>query len=546
MNRPNGEGQGVQGSFLLRPAVPSYQDPLILKMVNGITARPRYSLDEVYERTIARLRKYSAHAIVETVLRVLAIPAKSRMEDLERVPWLSLLVVKWALQDSRVKLNFAPRNLTYPEEEHHRILQELWSFNPQKDQPSGLTNGWQLLRRVFHAQHLFQREQDLGFLRWPALLSRLSEGHPCRRQFREATSMEPDDFSELAMVMLTFIKQAGTEIHPPMLASVLTVYGTRLESFLEMFARDLGGLRTDLTSKSAYRLLGEAELREFPYLQRFPLYRSARGSIRSWHPMVFSQGIEHAPHLRMMLNGQSYSDAFSKVFEKYVTELTTQACPQAVVEASYKAKIAGCRTKEGKEGKAVEALVPFGTCNVFIEAKLSIFHDIVLLGNSEQILADRLRPVRDAMEQAYAVSADVRREGWPLCEEVGSAGCDYLLVVVSRQLLLGSGIALQRILPDTNLAAVDDAVRQRMPLHHVFIMDLADFENVIECVRQGWVDLPTLLERAAKNNLGGDSRLTLFEHISLSDGQQLRPPLRHGEAQSVMERLRRAFNLPDF
>lgn len=536
----------ISGSTLtsVRPSIPVLENPLVLQLVNRVDMPPRrYGLTELHRKVIAQLRKYSAHSIVETILGLLAEPANDRMEELQRRPWHSLLVVKWALQDKRVNLTFAPRQLAYSREAHGRILNELWNFPASDEDPDRTRNAWQLLRSMFHAQQPFQKELDLGFLRWPALIRDLAHDHPCRRLFREATSLEPDDFSDLAMVILTFTNRPGETIYPRYLASVKEGYGERLTRFLELFSRDLHGLRLALQLPAASRLLGESELREFPYLQRFPLYRSGHGILRCWHPRVFSRGIETTPHLLMMEQPQAYSDAFSKVFERHVTALTTRACSQSLVETDYKAALSGSMAQQGK---ALEVIVPFRGCNVFVEAKMSTFPDAALLDENEERRAQRLKRVLEAIEQGFSVSADVRSPASPFAEMLGGAECDYLIVVVSRDLLLGGGVGLQRILPNRRLSAPDEGVQRRMPLHHIFIVDLADFENVMECVYQGWVDLPELLARAARNNEGGpDSRLTLFEHIKLSDGQQLRPALRHDEAERVRERLRRTLKKPD-
>lgn len=178
------------------PSLPVFADPLVRQLMNRIDLSPRrHGLTELHRKVMAQLRKYSAHSVVETVLSLLAEPAKDRMEELERLPWLSFLVVKWALQDKRVHLTFAPRQLAYSREAHGRILQELWNFRAPEDDSDRSRNAWQLIRSAFHAQQLFQKEQDFGFLRWPALIQGLAHDHPCRRMFREATSLEPDDFN---------------------------------------------------------------------------------------------------------------------------------------------------------------------------------------------------------------------------------------------------------------------------------------------------------------------------------------------------------------
>jgi hypothetical protein len=61
---------------------------------------PKVGIEEAYKKIRNRLRKYSASSIIDAALLILWNPSSEKLEEIKAAPWLTLLIVKWALQDS--------------------------------------------------------------------------------------------------------------------------------------------------------------------------------------------------------------------------------------------------------------------------------------------------------------------------------------------------------------------------------------------------------------------------------------------------------------
>ena len=517
--------------------LPNYKIPLYARLANGFEPPRRPGLDDTYREVINVLRQYSAQAVIQVALNELWREPESKLEFVQRLPWLHLLLVKWALQDRRVGLTFGPQYSRYSTAIHHELVSKLWNVKHRAidDAPSpGAIH--RLLRRTMHTQFDFQRGPDWSFLRWPALISRLPATHGARRQFKSAMGMSPEIFSSLAVAVFSYVQGDSRVLNARDLSPLYPAFGTQLSHFLSLFARTLAQLRDELQADTALRTRGMGELHEFPYLQRFPLLDLGGGAMQAWHPLVFARGLENATHHRLSDLGQAYTKTFSKIFESYVTELVLLSYPQAIDEAAF-------RQRCGPSGKVVEAAIAFGPCNVFIEAKLSLFHDDVILVDDPDVLRHKTIRIREAINQGLDVSRAVRMPDSPLHEEFGAAPTDFLIVVTSRDLKLVSGDHMQRLMPEHRLVPEQAQGVAHPPLNHIFIIDIADFEMVMAATQAGQISLPELLQQAASANLDLVSgRVRLSEHV---DWQKVARPdvaLLSNASRSAQDRVLSALN----
>ncbi len=491
-----------------KSTLPVYASPLIARMAQSVAPVRRPGIELVYDEVTKVLRRHGALAVVQVALAELWKEHDNHLEMVKSVPWLHLLVVKWALQETRVPLAFPPQYRPYSAKQHATLVQKLWEVS-QHDRATYAAAGglWRLMRRIMYVQFDFQRRPTWSFLRWPALIARLPQNHRARSLFVQAMGMQPERYADLATAVFAFLLNQERFLEPMVLAPLSPHYGADLDTFLQLFARNLGEVRDELQADAAKRTRGMAELNEFPYLQRFPLLRLADGRFQPWHPVVFTRGMENAVHLRLNALGQAYTDTYSKVFERYVVELAMNACPQGITEAAYRARC-------GQLGNVVEVAIPLGSCNVFIEAKLSHFHDDVILEDDPVVLRDKIKRVREAIHQGLQVAHSVRQPESALYRDFAGAEKDFIMVITSRDLLLVSGEATQSLMPDIPLFAPDAPGADRMPLNQIFVVDITDYERIMCAVAEGKVNLAELLQRAAIANQNHvDGRLQLSQHI---------------------------------
>ena len=434
------------------------------------------------------LRQFSAVSVVEAAFARLQASGAT-IEVLQRRPWLVLLLVKMALQDRREYISIGPR---IPFELFDQLNDELWGMTDPSSVGEPETRIYATLRAIWHAQSGFQSPHSWDFLRWPALVARLDARHIVRQQFVDAIQIEPEVFSDLALALYSAVLGNNFPVRRGWFAPLERAYGPSVERFLSLFVRDIHQLRDELSTGASRRLRGRREIFEFPYVKRFPLLKLRDGRIACWHPLVFARGVEEAAHLRLAALGERYTRPFSRVFEKYVLELLAEAGHTPIVESDIK-------SAAGANSPAVEAIIEAHGANVLVEAKMGLFAEEVMVEDDAERLAHKTARVREAIAQGWNVSR-LLRSGTVQLGTTSGAGEDFLLVVTSRELNIGTGSHLQMMLPEGRLAYPDDWSAQVLPLERVFVLAIDDFERLCAASARGEVDIIRLLREAVADN----------------------------------------------
>lgn len=250
--------------FPLEPSA----SPLVYRMAARVAPLPKRGIEEVHKSIVNRLRRYNATSIADLALQMLWNPPPGEAEELRSAPWLTLLLVKWAMQDNLVSLRVGP---SISPAEFDRLRQQLWEL--QGPSHGEKPNVWLMLRYLVHVQVEFQRPESWGFLRWPALYARLDPGSTNRRQFRQVMGLEADAFLDLAYALYAAVLARNLPLGPDYLSTFRPMHGAAVDRMYELFVRNLPSLRQDLQAEVAQRIRGKQELFEFPYLRRFPFLR---------------------------------------------------------------------------------------------------------------------------------------------------------------------------------------------------------------------------------------------------------------------------------
>lgn len=466
-------------------------------------ALQRVPFDKRFKAFRNKLRKFSLRSIIEATLALTSMPPDDVVQSLRMLPWLPMLIVKWALLDRMVHVDLGEQ-LT--QEHLVSLVTELWNFEGDLlKQP--MSSAHLLIRPRAFVQIQFQQKPTRSFVRIPALLSRLPVDHGLRRLFQSQWELSPEQFVDLAIALYGARMEGNTPGFSRAYFEPLAArYGTRaIDRMLEMLSQNIEGLRNELTraeDRGGDRGVAQrrrSELFEFPYFKRFPLYRVSPGVYLVWHPIVLGRALDEAVHLRLSDAGKAYSDSFSKVFERYVVELATNAHSLIYTEQDIK-------SAQGSQSTAVEAIIPFEQCNVMIEAKMGLFPDEVITANAQEIVKHKLRDLRKAVTQGAKV-AEMLDSGELVFNGIAQAKRNYLIVVTSRDLIVGRGEVLDAICPPGSIAYPSDLSKELLPLAHVFFVSIDGFEKIIAAVRVGLTNLPDLLVKAVKDNAvpGGGS-----------------------------------------
>lgn len=478
----------------------------------------------------SQLFEYSAWSIVATALQVLSESKPRSLEDIQTFPWITLLLAKWAVQDPRCRM-YASADITRAEFDQFR--QRLWDMTGPAKQNA--ENAYSMLRSILPSQIEFQRRAPWAFMRWPSLLARLPADHESRRQFEQAVGLTPEDFIDACWIITPPVAEGKRTISSDWVEAVPASRRHAVDRLLHLLGSDFLGLRERMSSLAVGKYDAHWwELFEIPFARRLPLYQMSNGSWRVWHPSMYERALEDAAHLVLTPLGEAYTQSFSPVFEEHVVELAARMCPGLVSEEAWWAKM-------GRRSPAVEAIFPLGEVSVFVEVKMSLFHDVVLTEDAPSKLESRLERVLDAARQGQRVSALLRERPREFPRRA-EAKEEYLLIVTSREVYVGGGRALQRLLPEVNVP-IDDSISQRMPLENIFVMSVESFERLCGVGVEDGVDLVGLLREAASANRDPARAAMLFDdHLKRHHkGAWFLSPLIVEQSEAAKKRIKEAF-----
>lgn len=446
----------------------------------------------------SQLREYSACSVVHVAIDLLAETRAWTFEDVQSIPWLTLLVVKWVMQDHACPL-YRGREMTRRDLDSFR--QKIWDLTGVAKAEAPNANA--MLRSIVPVQIEFQRRSPWGFMRWASLTARLPAEHPSRQQFVRELQLSPEEFIDACLIVQALVREAGHKIGKERLAGIPMPHASAVERLLSLLGSDFLGLRTTLAAKRQSTVTSSWELFEFPFAKNLPFLLMPSGDCHIWHPAMYERAMEDAAHLILTPLKGEYTQAFSRVFEDYVVELAKEAWSGLIDESAWKQVM-------GHNAVAVEAIVPFGSVNVFIESKMSLFHDAAIIDDSPEKLVGRLERIIEAVQQGWKASQLLRTRPREFPRRA-QADEEFLLVVVSRELHIGGGLALRRLLPQGVMEHDDDALANRLPLENIFVLSIESFEHLQGIVRDQSIDIAVLLRAAAAANRNSSTSAMYFD-----------------------------------
>lgn len=510
--------------------------PSYIGVTTPKNAPPKPEIEEIYEEVMAVLRRFRAESIVDAALNDLWNAPKDKLMAMQSAPWLTLLLVKWAVQDPRVLIRVGPK---ISHNTLHELKQRLWNAEPPASRKEDDFNVYLMFRTIFHCQLEFQRNESWGFLRWASLIAPLDRNHICRQLFREELGIEPNDFIDLTFLIYASVLDGNLKIEKRFLAPFRNHFGAKIDRIFDLYGLSLPDLRIELQKPNTQDIYGRGELYEFPHLKRWPLVKARNGFYFCWHPLVFSRGIEESVHLRLSRHGQRYTDSFSKVFEKYVITLVQQVNLPYLTEKDIKQRL-------GPGSSSVEAIIQEKDCNILIEAKMSLFSDDVLVQENTKSAFEKTKHLRKAIHQGQTISNLIRSKPESF-DDCPNKTTDYLIVVTSRELIVGNGHQLLRLYSEKNASDVQMQHHVKLPLENIFVISVEDFENLTTAVREGNLNLQLTLEHAVSaNKHPSTSQLLFSDAMKKLNSEWRRPPLIEAaveESIKRMEVLQKATNL---
>lgn len=466
------------------------------------------SFNDRYLQWRNRTRRFSRRSMLDAAHTLLRQATPETPEGLGKLPWMTALAVKWLCQDATLDHGVGP---TITSRQFEELVNAIWTL--PDDASSGDSPLLVLMRRILRPQIEFQRPFHIGHFREAALLSRLGHAHPLYRMYVDKTGLFPDETMMMFWSTMPIVHEPNWTFGGRWFSTVAPkVRDGVVERFLSLvscadpelmaYMRSLRGARRKVTS----------EYFEFPALARYPLHRVGE-TYSCWHPTLLYRWMQGIVHTVLSEQGSAYIERFGRVFEAHVVAEAQTVGVECHDEQTLRSWL-------GHESQVTEALLAFDDCNILIEAKSGLFDETVMTVGDAQILAHKFRAIRGAMNQGWTVARRLP-ESASAPKNVRGATEWYLLIITNRDLLTGRATMLANAAPEGTFVPEDTRALERLPLAHIYIMSIDDFESLTSAARQRSIDIPAFLRSCVQADSSPSTSKFLFDQHLANAGLRM-------------------------
>lgn len=484
-----------------------------------------------------RFRRYKSAHLVSASLEYLRYPTKNSIEDLQKHPWLVLLLVKWVLLDEEFS---RAGKVDLPRDEFQHILQMMLDLASRNRMPSEYPHYRLFFRNVAYQQFTYQTQFNLAaFARQSILFCNLPENHTFKRQFEILTGLSVHQFVELAFcVLIRFLIKEEHFVPPTWFSSIEHQFSKPVvEKFFQNISVDSTLLREYLLGMETPKASKANEYYEETPFIRYPLLRSQRG-YESWHPTVLYRGLEYFIYDTLRAADPSaFMSRFGPIFEKYVEASIAYLGLPFATEAELSAALPG-------QGKVVDFLLTEDGANVFMDAKGVEMAYLGKVSHRPDIVSDKLKEsaikgIRQGFDSARRLA-----EIGTVSPIFKSTRENYLLIVTYKELYLGSGsdmyeaIARPRLV---DLLAEYDGT-EWIPFRHIYFLTIDDLDRLVQAVKCGQTSVVTTLRNAVtEDSVPSAKTFVLGQRIPGKKSGNGRPEFLELEFQRITTKLENYF-----
>ena len=456
---------------------------------------------DAYKEWRNRARKYDRESIVHGAVAVLCEPSPNLVTELQKFPWLTLLIVKWVCQDEYPGTG---RSRAISRAEFDDLRQRLFEFPERLDRGVGDTMPLGLfMRQLVRPQLGFQRGLSMSFAREAALLAEQREDYPLRQLFKAKTGFDVGDFIDLSLATFSAVADGKRVINDSWFTRLQQAYTAEVvSSFQHSMSRSLPELVAFCGSLPDAKRKVASEYFEFPILTRYPFFRVGDDMI-CWHPAVFYRGLEGFVHSVLSEEGHEYMQRFGRLFEKHVVAEAKRVPTPFIDEEAL-------RRFTAPDTQVPDGVLSFPGCNVFVESKTGLFDESVMSVGNRELFAHKTRAITKAVGQARATSVSLRQERRAPAA-VLDAVTEYLLVVTNKDLGASRGTALASMYPEGTLDYPNIEAERMLPRDHIYVLTIDDFERLTNAAASSKIDLPALLASCVDEDKESETASHLFE-----------------------------------
>jgi hypothetical protein len=463
-------------------------DELILKQFNE---SEYYS---GYKRIRNKFRKFNSLSVIGSCFNYLHKPTKEGIDELQKLPWIVLLLIKWVLIDDEFNIE-AERAIN--DKKLNELLQAMHDLGGITRLPNDFEHYILFFRSMAYQQFIYQHGYSISrFSRQILLFADLPENSLIHSKFKELVGLDINRFLEISLVTVArFIGESNNILPFKWYDNVLNEYSRdEVDAFLNAVSMPILAVRKKLRLKDNRRRSAQEYFEQTPLMET-PLIQTDQGFL-CVYPNILYRCLEHFIYDKLRLwNSQSFMDKFGPLFESYVEKGIKYTKLPYITESEIKMSL-------GTSQKIVDFIVVDDDANVFIDAKaVEMSYQGKVSHLSEVVKGKSKVSVIKAIRQSHDVIKHLE------CSNVKHTILrptkqNYLLVITFKELYLGNGRTFYEAIGKDE---IDSIYREydgysNISLENMYSITVDEFDIFIELIKSKKVGLVEGIEKAKKSD----------------------------------------------
>jgi hypothetical protein len=465
-------------------------------MTEELTFKP-FSESEYYsgfKRIRNKFRKFNSLSVIVSCFNYLHKPTKEGLDELQKLPWMVLLLVKWILLDDEFSIQ-NKRAIT--DKKLYELLQSGHDLGGITRLPSDFEHHILFFRSMAYQQFIYQYDYSISrFSRQMLLFSDLPENSLIHSKFKELVGLDIRRFLEISLVTVArFIVQRNNILPLNWYNNVLEEYSRdEVIAFIKAISMPIMAIREKLRSKDTRRRSAQEYFEQTP-LTEIPLIQMDQGFL-CVYPNILYRCLEHFVYDKLRLwNSQSFMDKFGPIFESYVEQGIMYTKLPYIKESDIKKCLSSSQ-------KVVDFVVFDNDANVFIDAKaVEMAYQGKVTYLSEVVKNKSKVSVIKAIEQSHDVIKHLE------CSEINHPYLkprkrNYLLVITFKELYLGNGRTFYEAIGKDEIDSIYKKYEgySNIKLEDMYFITIDEFDIFIELIKSGKIGLVEGIEKAKEND----------------------------------------------
>lgn len=330
-----------------------------------------------------KFRKYQSESIIKSCIDYLHHPTENEFTELQKSPWLVLLLLKWVLIDENYTRS-SKKELS--KQEFCNLLNSIIALSNFTKLPNNEEGFRLFFRMLAYQQFIYQRNFSFNHLaRQYLLFGNLDKNSLIRTQFKEVAGVEISSFIELSVATLArVIVQEKYLIPTKWFSSLENSYSyEEVDKFIKCISSSILDIRERLIQNDNGKRNSHEYYEQTPFIE-FPLISTQHGFL-CVHRMVLFRALENYIYDKLKIwNAEKFMRKFGTIFERYVDNTLNYTGLTYADELTLKKHL-------NIEKKVVDFMVTDNDSNIFIDAKAVEMARQGKVTQSAKIIKDRVK-----------------------------------------------------------------------------------------------------------------------------------------------------------